>query len=159
MRLDQKIGKKQVLYWATIFALSICVVYALYSLASSLALFSLVDKILFGSLGFVVWGFSVFFLLLRLGYNLELNLVKENYHATVGVGMLVTVIGLAIGVVLVLLGFVKIIAIAPISILLVSLSVLFSSEFFNMKRLPFAVRLVATALIISLLIGVTGFLI
>jgi len=158
MKLNQKIGKEQALFWVTIIALSICVVYALYSLASSVALFSLIDKILFGSLGLAIWGFAVFFMLVRVGYNLELNLVKEDYQPALGVGLLVTIIALAVGVVLVLLGFVNIVAIAPISILLVSLSVVFSAEFFNMKRVPFSVRLFALALIIGLLFGVIGLL-
>ena len=158
MSIDKKSSKQRVLIWASIFTLSLCVVYAVYSLASSIAMFSLVDKILFGSLGIAVWAIGVFFLLARLGYNLEMHLVGGHYEPALAVGLLVTVTALAISVVLVILGFVGIIAIAPISFLLLALCMVFSSEFFSLKLVPFSLRLIIVALIIGLIIGAVGFL-
>jgi hypothetical protein len=158
MSADKKSGNQSLLSWALIFTLSICVVYALFSLASNLAQFALVDKILFGSLGIAVWAIAVFLLLAQLGYNLELNLVDGYYEPALAIGMLVTITVLAVSVVLVILGFVGTIAIAPLGIALLSLSVFFSTEFFKMDRVPFSFRLIVTTLIIGLIIGALGFL-
>jgi hypothetical protein len=154
MAATKKPVKDKLFLWASFFALAICFVYTLYRLATSVALFSFVEKILFGSLGIAVCAIAVFFLLARMGYNLELNMVKGNYMLYLSVGLLVAICALAVGVVLVILGFVHTLAIVPISILLLSLCIVFSSEFFNMKRVPFSVRLFTVALIIGLLIGV-----
>jgi len=158
MPLDKKSNKQIVLLWASIITLALCVDYALYSLASSIALFSLVDKIVFGSLGIAVWGIGVFFLLVRMGHNLELHLVRGAYENALAVGLLATVTALAVSVVLVILGFVGIVAIAPISLVVLSLSLLFSSEFFGMKLVPFSFRLVCVAFVIGLIIAAAGFL-
>ena len=158
MSEDKISSKMKLLSYTSVFALSLCVVYTIFSLASSIGAFSLVDKILFGSAGIAVWAIAVFFLLVQLGYNLELHLVDGHYVPALAITMLVIVTAIAIGVVLVGLGFVGIVAISSIGIVLLSLCLLFSAEFFKMKRLPFSLRLIIATVIISVVVGIAGFL-
>jgi len=106
-----------------------------------------------------VWGIAVFVVLGGLGYNLELNMVKGYYRSVVGVGLLVTICSLAVGVVLVALGFVGQVGLVLISILILSLCIIFSPDFFGMDRVPFILRLLLGGLIIGLVAALAVFLI
>ncbi len=89
MSLIKRLGKKTLLLWATEFSLAICLIYALFYLASSLGLqyFVLSNRgmveqtvsgsVLSGSLDLAVWGIAVFVVLVWIGYNLGLNNVRK----------------------------------------------------------------------------------
>jgi hypothetical protein len=154
--MSERFNKKNLLLWATLVPLAICLVYTLFYLADSLNFHE--QDILTGSLGTAVWAIAVFIILARLGYDLELNMVKGYYRSYVGIGLLVAICSMAVGACAVVLGFVGTIAIVPISILLLSLCVVFSSDFFGMNRLPFSLRLLIGGLIIGLLVELASFL-
>ncbi len=167
MSMSESIGKRRLLIWAALVPLAICIVYSLFYLASSLG-FSLFvfsnggaveqTSILSNTLDIAIWGIAVFIVLARLGYNLELNMVKGYYRSYLGVGLLVTICIMAFGVVATILGFVGILALIAISSLLVFMCVAFSPDFFDLKRLPFFLRLLIGGLIIGLLVELAGFL-
>ncbi len=154
--MSERFNKKNLLLWATLVPLAICLVYTLFYLANTLNFLD--QDILTGSLGTAVWAIAVFIILARLGYDLELNMVKGYYRSYVGIGLLVAICSMAVGACAVIFGFVGTIAIVPISILLLSLCVVFSSDFFGMNRLPFSLRLLIGGLIIGLLVELAGFL-
>ena len=154
--MSERFNKKNLLLWATLVPLAICLVYTLFYLADTLNFLD--QDILTGSLGTAVWAIAVFIILARLGYDLELNMVKGYYRSYVGIGLLVAICSMAVGACAVIFGFVGAIAIVPISILLLSLCVVFSSDFFSMNRLPFSLRLLIGGLIIGLLVELVGFL-
>jgi hypothetical protein len=156
MMISERLNKKSLLIWATLTPLAICLVYTSFYLAGSLNF--LEHYILSGTLGIAVWGVAIFIILARLGYDLELNMVKGYYRSYIGVGLLVTICGMAVGAVAVILGFVGTIAIIPISSFLLSLCVVFSSDFFGMNRLPFFLRLLIGGIIIGVAVGLAGFL-
>ena len=166
-RLD-RLDKKKLLIWVAVVPLAICLIYSLFYLANSMG-FSLfvfsnkgaVDQssVLSGPLDIVVWGVAVFVILFWLGYNLELNMVKGYYRSYLGVGLLVSICGMAVGVVATILGFVDAVALAAISSLLLFICVAFSPDFFDMKRLPFSMRLLVGGLIIGILVELAGFLV
>ena len=170
MSLLERQGKRRLLIWAAVVPLAICLVYSLFYLASSIG-FSLFvfsnreaeqtvgGSILSGPLDIAVWGVAVFVVLAWLGYDLELNLVRGYYRSFAGVGFLVAICGMAVGVCLVILGFVGTVALAPISCLLLGLCVVFSPDFLNMNRVPFSLRLLFGGLIIGLLVELAGFLV
>jgi hypothetical protein len=110
-----------------------------------------------GVLDIAIWTIAVFLVLVRLAYNLELNLVKGYYRLFASIGLLVVVCSLAIGVCLSLLGFVPTIGLVPISFALLIFSVLFAPDFFNTGRNGMLVRVVACGLICGLLIGLVSF--
>ena len=170
MSMLERIGKRRQLIWAIVVPLAICLVYSLFYLASSLgfSLFVLsstgveqtVDGIILSNLFDVaIWGTAVFIILALLGYDLELNMVKGYYRSIAGVGLLVTICSMAIGVCLVFIGFVSMVAMVPISFLLLSMCVVFSSDFFGVNRLPFSLKLLFGGLIIGLLVELAGFLV
>ena len=105
-----------------------------------------------------VWGVAIFILLSGLGYTLELNIVKGYYRSYLGISLLVIIYGLAVGVVLVILGFVGLLALVPISVLILSLFIGFSPDFFGVDRVPFCLRLLPSVLIVGVVVGVAVFL-
>jgi hypothetical protein len=149
--MKQLLSKKDLLIWAAIVPLAICLVYSLFYLA--------LDSIFSNTLDVAVWGVAIFIVLFGLGYNLELNMVKGYYRSVVGVGLLVTICSLAVGVVLVALGFVGQVGLVLISILILSLCIIFSPDFFGMDRVPFILRLLLGGLIIGLVAALAVFLI
>jgi hypothetical protein len=151
MSIKKRLKKGGLLIWAAVVPLAICLVYSIFFLA--------LGKILFPLLDVAVWGIAVFVVLGGLGYNLELNMVKGYYRSVVGVGLLVTICSLAVGVVLVALGFVGQVGLVLISILILSLCIIFSPDFFGMDRVPFILRLLLGGLIIGLVAALAVFLI
>ena len=151
MSIKERLKKRGLLIWAAVVPLAICLVYSMFYLA--------LGKVLSPILDVAVWGIAVFVVLGGLGYNLELNMVKGYYRSYVGVGLLVTICGLAVGVVLVALGFVGQVGLVLISILILSLCIVFSPDFFGIDRLPFILRLLLCGLIIGLLAALAVFLI
>jgi hypothetical protein len=150
MSLWQRLKERGLLIWVAVVPLAVCLVFSLFHLA--------ISNVLSRSLDLWVWGIAIFFVLARLGLNLELNMVKGYYRSYLGLGLLVTICGLAIGVVTVILGFVGTVALVPISVVLLSLCVVFSPDFFDMDRLPFILRLMAGGLIVGLLVALAVFL-
>lgn len=113
---------------------------------------------MFRPLDDAVWAAAIFIILAGLGYNLELNMVKGYYRSYLGVSLLVTICGLAIGVVSTILGFIGLVALVPISILIMILCLVFSVDFFSVDRLPFCLRLLASGLIVGAVVAVAVFL-
>ena len=148
--MKERLNKKNLLIWATLLPLSICLVYSLFYLV--------LGSVLSHTLDVAVWGVMIFIVLLRLGYNLELNIVKGYYRSYFGVGLLVTVCGIAITVVSVILDLVGAVALVPISIVLLGFCVAFSPDFFDMDRVPFILRLLVGGLIVGLLVALAVFL-
>jgi hypothetical protein len=136
--------------WAAAVLLAICLVYSLFYLAQGSVLSRPLDD--------AVWGGAIFILLAGVGYTLELNTVKGYYRSYLGISLLVTICGLALGVVLAILGFVGLVALVPISVLILSLSIVFSPDFFGVDRVPFCLRLLASGLIVGVVIAVAVFL-
>jgi hypothetical protein len=151
MSIKKRLTKRAMLIWAAVVPLAICLIYSVFYLAFGGVLSPLLDV--------VVWGIAVFIVLGGLGYNLELNMVRGYYRSYVGVGLLVTICGLAVGVVLVALGFVGQLGLVLISILILSLCIVFSPDFFGMDRVPFVLRLLLGGLIIGLLAALAVFLV
>jgi hypothetical protein len=168
MSLSERLNKKRLLIWAVLVPLAICLVYSIFYIANTLG-FSLLafsnrgiveqSSIFSSSLDIAVWGISVFLILARLGYDLESNTVKGYYRSYAGVGLLVIICSLAVGVCATILGLVGTVALVPISILLLSMCVVFSSDFFGVYRLPFTLRLLIGGLIIGSLIELASFLV
>jgi hypothetical protein len=148
--MKERLNKKNLLIWATLLPLAICLVYSLVYLA--------LGSVLSHTLDVAVWGVVIFIVLFGLGYNLELNVVKGYYRFYFGVGLLVTICGMAIAVVSVILDFVGAVALVPISMVLLGFCVVFSPDFFNMDRVPFVLRLLACGLIVGLLVALAVFL-
>ena len=84
-------------------------------------------------------------------------MVKGYYRSYLGIGLLVTICGLALGVISTILGFIGFVALVPISILILILCFVFSSEFFSVDRVPFILRVLAGALVVGLLVAVAVF--
>jgi hypothetical protein len=164
----KSLGKRELLIWAEVISLALCLIYLLFYLSSSLG-FSLIissnrsmvpqSSVLFGPLDVAVWGIAIFVILVLLGYDLELNLLRGYYRSFVGLGFLVAICGMAIGVCLVAVGFVGFIGLVPISILLLVLCVIFSPDFFSLDRVPFILRLVVSMLIVGILVELGSFLV
>jgi hypothetical protein len=151
MSIIERMKKRGLLIWVAVVPLAICLIYSIFYLALGGVLSPLLDV--------AVWGIAVFVVLGGLGYNLELNMVKGYYRSVVGVGLLVTICCLAVGVVLVALGFVGQVGLVLISILILSLCIIFSPDFFGMDRVPFILRLLLGGLIIGLVGALAVFLI
>jgi hypothetical protein len=151
MSIIERVKKRELLIWASVIPLAICLVYSSFYLVIGRVLSPLLDV--------AVWGIAVFIVLARLGYNLELNMVRGYYRSVVGVGLLVAICGLAVGVVLVALGFVSQLGLVPISILILSFCIVFSPDFFGMDRIPFILRLILSGLIIYFLVALAVFLV
>ena len=108
--MKERLNKKNLLIWAALLPLAICLVYSLFYLA--------LGSVLSHTLDVAVWGVMIFIVLFRLGYNLELNVVKGYYRFYFGIGLLATICAMAIVVVSVILDFIGAVALAPISMLL-----------------------------------------
>jgi hypothetical protein len=150
MSLWQRLKERGLLIWVAVVPLSVCLVFSLFHLA--------IGNVLSRSSDLWVWGIAIFVVLAGLGLNLELNMVKGYYRSYLGLGLLVTICGMAIGVVTVILGLVGTVALVPISVVLLSLCVVFSPDFFGMDRVPFVLRLIAGGLIVGLLVALAVFL-
>lgn len=167
MSTSERLSKKQLMIGVALVPLAICLVYSLFYLASSLG-FSLFifsnhgiigqTGILFASLDVAVWGIAVFVILARLGYDVELNVVKGYYRSYAGIGLIVTICSMAIAVVAVILGFIGTLALVPISLALLTMCVLFSSEFFGVDRVPFSLRLLVGVIVVAALVELASFL-
>jgi hypothetical protein len=151
MSLIERLRKRGLLIWVIVVPLAICLVYSLFYLT--------IGDLLSRPLDLGVWGFAIFVVLAWLGYNLELNMVKGYYRSYVGAGLLITICGMAIGVVLTILGFVGTVALVPISVLLICLCIVFSHDFFNLNRQPFIGRLILGALVVGLFVALVAFLV
>ena len=150
MSLLERMKQNGFLIWVAAVPLAICLVYSLFYLARG--------SILFRPLDDAVWGIAIFILLAGLGYNLELNIIKGYYRSYLGVGLLVTICALAVGGVSVILGFVGLVALVPISVLILSLFIVFAPDFLGMDRVPFFLRLLVGALVVGLLVAGAVFL-
>ena len=167
MSTSRRLSREQLLIWAALIPLAICIVYSLFYFASSLgySLFIFSSRsvigqttILSSTLDVAVWGAAILVVLARLGYDLELNVVKGYYRSYLGIGLLVTICSMAVGVVAAILGFISILALVLISMVLVSLCVVLSFDFFEVNRLPFFLRLLVCVVVVGLLVELAGFL-
>ena len=148
--MKERLNKKNLLIWTTLVPLAICLIYSVFYLA--------LGNVLSHTLDVAVWAVMIFIVLFRLGYNLELNVVKGYYRSYFGIGLLATICGMAIVVVSVILNFIGAVALVPISIALLVFCAVFSPDFFNMDRLPFVLRLLAGGLIVGVLVALAVFL-
>jgi hypothetical protein len=149
-QMTDRINKKTLLTWAAIVPLAICLIYSIFYLVKG--------SILSRPLDDAVWAIAIFIIIAELGYNLELNMVKGYYRSYIGIGLLVTICALAIGVISTILGFIGFVALVPISILILFLCFVFSTEFFDVDRVPFILRVLSGALVVGLLVALAVFL-
>ncbi len=163
----QRIDKKTLMVWAAVVPLAICLVYSLFISASNfgLSLMAFTNKtvvaqnsVLSAPVDAAVWGIAIFFVLAWLGYALESNLVRGYIRSILGVSLMGVICGVAVGTCLVVFGFVGVVGLVPISILLLSLCLVFSADFFDVDRVPFAMRLLIGGLVIGLVVELAGFL-
>lgn len=147
--------KQKLSIWASLVPLAICVVYSVFYLASGLGG---QVSILSPSLDVAVWGVALFVILARLGYDLELNVVKGHFLLYAGAALIVVVCGMAVGVVAVILGLLSSLALVVFSLVLLSLYVLFSLDFFGINRLQFFLRLIISIVVVGALVALAGFL-
>jgi len=163
--LIKEISRTTLLRFIIYLSLGLSLVYSLFYLASSFGVSFFVfsstirSSILSGSWDIAVWGIAIFVVLARIGYDLEFNIVKGYYRSYAGVGLLVAICSMAVAVCAVILGFFSTIALVPISCLILSTSVIFSPDFFNVNRLPFLLRSLFCGLIIGLSVELAGFLV
>jgi hypothetical protein len=150
MLVLKRLKKNDLFIWIVAVPLAICLVFSLFYLIK--------DSALSRPLEDAIWGVSIFILLARIGYNLELNTVKGYYRSYLGISLLVTICGLAIAVVSTILGLIGFVALVPISILILIFCLIFSSDFFNIDRLPFCLRLLVSVLIVGLVVTAIVFL-
>jgi hypothetical protein len=150
MSLLERMKKNELFVWAAAVPLAICLVFSLFYLVRG--------RILTHTLDGAVWGVAIFIILAGLGYNLELNMVKGYYRSYLGTGLLVTICGLAVGVVSTILGFIDFVALIPISTFIMFLCLVFSHDFFSLDRVPFLLRLLASGLIVGVLVAAAVFL-
>ena len=164
----ERIGKKTLLIWAAAVPLAICLVYSLFYSASNfgLSLMAFTNKTVVGQIGVLsapadaaIWGIAIFSVLAWLGYALESNLVRGYLRTSLGAGLLGIICGAAIGTCLVVFGFVGLVGLVPISLLLVGLCIVFSVDFFNVDRMPFALKLLIGGLVVGLVVELAGFLV
>jgi hypothetical protein len=164
----QRIDKKTFLIWAAAIPLAICLIYSIFYSASNLGLSLMAftnkavvgqNSVLSAPVDAAVWGIAVFFVLAWLGYALESNLVRGYIRASLGAGLLGVICGVAVGACLVVFGFVGLVGLVPISILLLSLCVVFSADFFDVDRVPFALKLLIGGVVVGLVIELAGFLV
>ena len=148
--MTEHLNKKNLLTWAAVVPLAICLIYSLFYLGTG----SIISRPLDGA----VWGVSIFILLAGLGYNLEVNMVKGYYRSYLGIGLLVTICGLAVGVIATILGFIGLVALVPISFLIMILCLVFSVDFFSVERVPFCLMLLESALVVGAIVAVAVFL-
>ncbi len=161
--------KKRLLLWTAYFSLAICLIYALFYLASILGLqfYVLSNKamiahtasgsILSGPLDIAVWGIAIFVVLAWLGLHLELKNVKEFSRTFSGAGLLVLLCGLGVWVCLVFLGFVGVWSLVLVSGLLLGLCFVFSAGFFGVGRLVFSLRVLFGGLLLVLFFELASF--
>ena len=161
--------KKTLLLWTADFSLAICLIYALFYLASILGLqfYVLSNKamiahtasgsILSGPLDIAVWGIAIFVVLAWLGLHLELKNVKAFSRTFSGAGLLVLLCGLGVWVCLVFLGFVGVWSLVLVSGLLLGLCFVFSVVFFGVGRLVFSLRVLFGGLLLVLFIELASF--
>ncbi len=156
------------LIWVALAPLAVCLVYSLFYLARNFGLSLLVfskrgiaeqSVILSTPLDMAVWGIAVFVVLARIGYDLEFNTIKGYFRSNLATALLVIMGIMAVGVVATIVGLVGTVALILISILLLSLCVVFSFDFFSEKRSIFSLRLLFFGLIIGLLVELAGFLV
>ena len=147
--------KQRLSIWASLVPLAICLVYSVFYLASTLGGQA---RVLSPSLDAAVWGVALFVILARLGYDLELNVVKGHFLLYAGTALIVVVCGMAVGVVAVILGLLSSLALVVFSLVLLSLYVLFSRDFFGINRLQFILRLLIIMIVVGVLVGLALFL-
>ena len=150
MSLLERMKKNGFLIWAAVVPLAICLVYSLFYLARGIVLYHPLDD--------AIWGVAIFVLLARLGYNLEFNTIKGYYKSHLGFALLVIICGLAFAVVFTILGFVGLVALVPISLIIISLFIVFSPDVFGVDRVPFILRMLLGALVVGLLVALAVFL-
>jgi hypothetical protein len=168
MSLIRRLSKKTWLLWAKEFSLAICLIYALFYLASSLGLqfFVLSNRgmveqtvsgnVLSGPLDLGVWGFAVFFVLFSIGYKLELNNFRKFYRSFSCAGLLILLCGLVVWVFLVVLGFFGIEYLVLISGLLLSLTFVFAPNLFGVGRLVLFLRIFCVGLLLVFFVELAG---
>jgi hypothetical protein len=168
MSLAKHKDKKALFLWAAIFSLAICMIYALYYLASSLGLHyfvlsnrGMVEKtftgnVLSGSLDVAVWGISIFVILVWSGYGLGLHKDRGLHRSFSALGLLLLLFGLAVGVFLVVFGLVGLWFLVLISSLLLSLCFVFAFNLFGVCWMVLFLRVLFGGLFIMFFIELAG---
>lgn len=134
--------------WVIYFALGICLAYSIFYLAS----FGEAGRsfLFLGFGGSAIWGTAILVVIARIVYSLELNLVKGYFMLPISVGLVVAFCVMAVGVVAVFLGLLGLIALVPISVLLLSLCVLFGPDFFSTNRKSLCLGVFLCGLVVGL---------
>ena len=165
--MSKRSSKMYLPIWVSLVPLAVCLVYSVFYLASSLGVSLFVfssrsavglTSILSPTLDVAVWGVAIFVLLARLGYDLELNVVQGYFLPKLGAALIVAVIGMAIGVVAVIVGLLSILALVIISLVLLGLCVVFSSDFFGVDLRHFFLGLLICVIVVFVLVELAGFL-
>ncbi len=169
MSLTKRIDKKTLLRWAAEFSLAICLIYALFYLASSLGLqyFTLSNRgmvektvsgsILSGSLDVAVWGIAIFVVVAWLIYSLGLNNVRSYYRSFSAVRALALLVGLAVWVCLVIFGVIGMWSLVLVSSLLLGSCFLFAPDLFGISRWSLFLRVLFGGLLLVLFVEVASF--
>jgi hypothetical protein len=168
MSVVKRVDKKTLLFWAAIFSLAICLIYALFNLASSLGLqyFVLSNRgmaqqtisgsILSGSLDIAVWGFAIFVVLAWLSCNIVLKNVSSNYLSFSTVGKLLIPCAMAVALSLVVLNFFGIWFLVLISSVLLGLCFMFAPDLFGVGRKVLFLRVLFGGLLLVFFIELAG---
>ncbi len=163
----KRLNKKTLQLWAAELSLAICLIYALFYLASGVGLqyFVLSNRamveqtfsgsILSGPMDIAVWGIAIFVVLAWLGFNLRLKDVKD--HLFSGFGLFVFLGGLVVWVCLVFLGFVGMWSLVLSSLLLLCLCFVFAPVLFGINRWALFLRVLFGGLLLVLFVEVVSF--
>jgi hypothetical protein len=166
--MSKRSSKMYLPIWVSLVPLAVCLVYSVFYSASSLgySLFIFTSRslaaqtsILSPTMDVGVWGVAIFAILVRLGYDLELNVVQGYFLTKVGTALIIAVCGMAIGAVAVIVGLIGPLALVIISLVLLGLCVLFASDFFGVDLLHFFLGLLLCVAGVFVLVEFAGFLV
>ena len=113
-------------------------------------------NILTGFWDSVVWGLGVFVVLAWLVYKLKSKMVRGRYQSFV-IGSLAGIFGLAVWVILAVVGLVRLDSLVLLSSLLLGLCSIFSFDFFGVHRLGFCLRVLFGGLVLVFFVELASF--
>ena len=167
MSSTKSIEKKTLLLWGAEFSLAICLIYALFYLASSLGLQYFVlskramveqtvnGSILSGPLDVAVWGVAIFVILVWLGFKLNPKNAKD--HLFLEFALFVFLCGLAIWMCLIFLGLVGMWSLVLISSMLLVLCFMFAPDLFGINQSGLFLRVLFGGLLMVLFVELASF--
>jgi hypothetical protein len=165
----ERLNKKTIQLWAAELSLAICLVYALFYLASYLGLQysvlsnrAVVDRTVNGSIfsgpfDIAIWATSILLALFWLGYSLKLKRTS-GFRSISAKGLLLLIFGLLVGVGLVFFGFVGISLLVLVSFVLLFLNLMFAPDLFGVSRLVLFLRLLFAGLFTMFFVELASFI-